>query len=1362
MLLVSNHLTVVVGLDVHFVTMPPYFPYHPYIGIVMDPGDYLPYIGSTVNINGIPRGVSDTSGIIIPLVHIPMPNPPWLMAPIIGHESTNFYASENVYADGSRLSPKGFITMTCNDIGVPLSLQAGKKKFWKVVPTLFAPTAITLPISTGAPVNVGGPYVPDWGGMIKNMIMGLGFSGILKYGKTLFNRFLKNAKGPKWLSRALCYAGFEPVNFINGAVVYDGIDFSLPGAIPFQWKRSWYSDSSYEGLLGYGCHWQYEREIQYYPEENCWGLRMADGRVVSFPLLEVSESYYLRQEKVNITFLGDSFEVFDYNDHLTYEFTAWHHQYYKLTRIEQTKVCGIDFHYQNKQLQYIVDSAGRKIIPTLDGKGRITSVKVFSKGADYHKISYEYDSDGNMIRITDALDQSTLIDYQEHRMIRKQDRNGQCFYWEYDTLGRCVHTWGDGGWQKGHLSYFPEKGYNKITDSLGNTTIYYYDENQLVHRIENPLGASKHFEYTPYMELYREVNEDGDILGYTYDDKGFLTSKVYPNGTEQLYVYDSLSRLKVSVAPDSSQTIYAYYDDTHQVRAVIPPDGRTLLYTYTPEGLPLTITQEEKELQLVYDTQCNLAILQSNELQTEWRYDPLGQLLAKVDVAGRTEYYKYDDLGRVITHTRTDSTREEFTYNAYEEVTEVSLNSRTQATFEYTPLGSLKKRKQGSTQELFSYDAMEQLVSVTNAHQETFTFTRDKTGAIISQKSFDGITKHFLRSQAGKVLQIEGAGEHTSFEYNRNGQISYIDYGDGTWESYNYDKMGRLTQARNPNSVITLVRDQYGRIIEEQQAQPFGRAHSHNISSVYNAEGQRIQIKAQGIAIEQQYNAFGQLSAIEAVHDKGYWNAQIERNLYGEATGFLFGNKVSQEITYDSLGRTKAHLVKDGYGRECYKRDYIWNRVSNLEQMINHTDLQGILYEYDELHQLVSAHGSIKTERKCPDAIGNLYTTETQTDRHYGKGGQLQYDGKWYYYYDAKGNLIQRSQNKWHDNKKSKEWHLGCWQYEWNANGSLKSVALPSGKAVYFEYDALGRRTAKIVLTDNKRTIHRYLWDGNVLLQEWHYDLKDRPKQVIDELGEISYDRGEPVENLITWLYEEGSFSPIGKIENGETYYIVNDYLGTPTQAFNTEGELIWRRELDIYGKVRYLEGEEEFIPFRYQGQYYDKETQLCYNRFRYYSPETGLYISQDPIELAGNNPNFYAYVFDSNAQVDVFGLDILEEAWKEVLKNTNNSSNLTVLGHFPRKNLGETFESYIEKAIRLKANYFNIGSMWDEVQKVTDPWFLNEKFLKLVTDRGDDILLNVSKNNIRPNSYLEKEIDFLLKNGYQWKNQWSLKKICK
>ncbi|WP_172915027.1 hypothetical protein, partial [Capnocytophaga canis] len=73
MLLVNNHFTLVLGIDIHFTTMPPYIPVHPYVGMVLDPSDFIPFIGSTVNINGVPRGVSDTSGIIVPLVHIPLP-----------------------------------------------------------------------------------------------------------------------------------------------------------------------------------------------------------------------------------------------------------------------------------------------------------------------------------------------------------------------------------------------------------------------------------------------------------------------------------------------------------------------------------------------------------------------------------------------------------------------------------------------------------------------------------------------------------------------------------------------------------------------------------------------------------------------------------------------------------------------------------------------------------------------------------------------------------------------------------------------------------------------------------------------------------------------------------------------------------------------------------------------------------------------------------------------------------------------------------------------------------------------------------------------------------------------------------------
>ena len=125
-----------------------------------------------------------------------------------------------------------------------------------------------------------------------------------------------------------------------------------------------------------------------------------------------------------------------------------------------------------------------------------------------------------------------------------------------------------------------------------------------------------------------------------------------------------------------------------------------------------------------------------------------------------------------------------------------------------------------------------------------------------------------------------------------------------------------------------------------------------------------------------------------------------------------------------------------------------------------------------------------------------------------------------------------------------------------------------------------------------------------------------------------------------TWIFEAGSFVPCGKIANGKHYSIITDHLGTPIEAYNQEGELIWEREQDLYGNSRQGFAKENFrCPFKYQGQYYDSEVELCYNRFRYYHPETGRYISEDPIKLLGGF-NVFAYVGDTNAWLDLLGLN--------------------------------------------------------------------------------------------------------------------------
>lgn len=127
-MLTNKHFTPVIGLDIHIIVTPigPLPIPHPFIGMVLDVMDYIPFIGSSVKVNYVPRGICDTSGMIITLFHIPMGGP-FLLAPMVGHDSMNFFGSVRVKAESVSLSPAGYMLMTCNDIGIPLSLSPGKK-----------------------------------------------------------------------------------------------------------------------------------------------------------------------------------------------------------------------------------------------------------------------------------------------------------------------------------------------------------------------------------------------------------------------------------------------------------------------------------------------------------------------------------------------------------------------------------------------------------------------------------------------------------------------------------------------------------------------------------------------------------------------------------------------------------------------------------------------------------------------------------------------------------------------------------------------------------------------------------------------------------------------------------------------------------------------------------------------------------------------------------------------------------------------------------------------------------------------------------------------------------------------------------
>jgi RHS repeat-associated protein len=1257
MYVANTHLKPVIGIDIHFVNTPiPFIPLpHPYIGLVIDPFDYLPFIGATVKVNHVPRGNTDTGGMIITFVHIPF-GIGFSLMPIIGHDSQNFFGSKTVSVDGAPMSGAGYMLMTCNDIGIPLSFRPGKK--FIPIPSLYLPTSFCIPLQWGKPVMVGGPLVPNFSLMA--LLKAFAFGSLLKiFGKlggkllkALNNKLLKKFPSSKKLSSKLCKMGFEPVDLISGRVNYEYTDFELPGPIPLKWTRNWDSDSAVESQLGHGVHLCYDRCIQLWPDEGCLSVTMEDGRLVVFPLLYYGESYYHPQEKILLRRKQNGhFLLEDYDHSLYYHFNHQQQpQSWQLSFIENYSGHRIQLHYTGGYLSAITDSAGRQLLLKLDKKHRISSVEVNHRAVQQILVSYQYNDDGDMIGISDALNQSVTIEYKDHLMVKKTDRNGQNFYWEYDAQQRCVHTWGDGGILEGFIEY--HKGYNLVTNSVGETTTYYFDENNLCVQETDHYGNHTYTEYTEDFDVYREIDEAGNITGYAYDERHRLKEQMDPDGSIIQYHYNEHNQVELVIFPNGSSETYGY-DAMRRLTFINRANGLSLSYEYNVEGQMEAIIQKGSiKTQLVYDEDDNLCAMQLPDGTTAtWKYDALGRCIQTSNAAGEVRFLEYDALSRVRTINLPNGKMIKREYNAYDEVIRETDNHTT-VQYEYTPLGNVKKRIEQNKELSFLYDTEERLQTVVNEAGRRYMFDYNKRGEVIAEKGFDGLQRQFERDTTGKVIRVNRPGNrYTRYEYDANGRITRADYHDGNWCLYGYDRNGELKEASNEHGTIRFIRNKQDQLIVEEQD-------GYKVFSEFNKLGYRTRVHTNlGANIQFDLDKVGlpvsmQASATSHSGVQAQWQAHMKYNQTGHELERILPGDLISEWKYDQSGRAYEHKVSKRGVVQRWKK-YSWvadERLTSIFDALAHANTS---FKHNAAGNLIFAqYADNQKQHRAVDETGNIYETAAKTDRKYNAAGAPLETEKYLYKYDEEGNLVSKTEKA--TQKKT--------VYEWDAAGLLRKVIRPDKMAVAFTYDALGRRISKTFAGK----ITRWLWDDEVAIQEWTYAEQDKPIAVVNEWGDILYDKEEPNPlntpgvKGITWVYEHEGFVPCAKIEAGQTYSIISDFLGTPAEAYNENGEKIWEAVLDIYGRANTLIGNKNFIPFRYQGQYEDVETGLYYNRFRYYSPEEGLYISQDPIGLHAGS-NFYAYVPDVNFWVDVFGL-IKGGSYYRVRKyNTGGEVN-----HFP------------------------------------------------------------------------------------------------
>ncbi|WP_279255668.1 RHS repeat domain-containing protein [Shewanella xiamenensis] len=114
------------------------------------------------------------------------------------------------------------------------------------------------------------------------------------------------------------------------------------------------------------------------------------------------------------------------------------------------------------------------------------------------------------------------------------------------------------------------------------------------------------------------------------------------------------------------------------------------------------------------------------------------------------------------------------------------------------------------------------------------------------------------------------------------------------------------------------------------------------------------------------------------------------------------------------------------------------------------------------------------------------------------------------------------------------------------------------------------------------------------------------------------------------YIYYGGQ--PVGYVKSNQLYYVHNDQLGRPELLTNTSQAVVWKANLKAFDRTVLTSSISEFN-IGFPGQYFDMESSLYYNMFRYYDPQLGRYIQSDPIGLAGGS-NTYTYTYAENNSI--------------------------------------------------------------------------------------------------------------------------------
>ncbi|MBD8708745.1 RHS domain-containing protein [Pseudomonas sp. CFBP 13711] len=821
-----------------------------------------------------------------------------------------------------------------------------------------------------------------------------------------------------------------------------------------------------------------------------------------------------------------------------------------------------------------------------------------------------------------------------------------CNYrWEtIDGQPRVVEHWTSDG-EHFHFRYDFKSRTSWAFDVLGRELEVQYNEDKRVI-------ASRDFGGERYaIDLDEAGNTtgislpDGNRLTFKYDDFSRLIEETDPLGRSITYSYHLSTTLITETAFPDGSVWKARYDDKGNLVAEIDPLGHKTEYLNSEEGLPHTIIDATyKSKYLWWNGLAQVERFQDcSGKSTFYSYDGRAHLIAVTDALNQTTRLERKPDGEVVRIEHPDGTSESFTYNALGQVLTHTDGKGQTTRLLRTARGLPSSRQDAKGQRIrYEYDKAIRLTALVNENNAAYEFAYDASDRLIEEKRIDNLTRRFSYNLGGHLTRVEeiGYGERaerpqrsTEFERDVIGRL-LAKVNQDARQDYVYDDADRLLSIhRLPSSIgkklgvaeetLDFSYDLLGRLVKEatpQGALTYEYDPLSNLTTLTLPTGQHLNHLYYGSGHLHQLNLDGLLISDMERDD-------LHREVYRSQ------GKLTSCFGYDAMGRKSWQFAST---LPADKLSQIQNPGINTSLLVDHAyNPIHRRYEYDPAGELVRTLDKLRGEIKYEyEANGQLHSRDTgrlvdsEEFRYDAAANRLNFNTSQFdqvkdnrikqwrnqeYTYDAWGNLIEKRVGL----SKLQTFTYDCEnrlvRAETMVNSQMHSVGT-------YRYDSLGRRVGKTSEIDGQTEHKHFLWQGLQMLRE------ETPWQ-------SSF-----------YIYEPGSYAPLARVDQSEgeaeqtLYYFHTDQIGTPLEMTDVDGQIVWQATYKAWGEVESLAVSEIEQNLRFQGQYFDGETGLHYNTFRYYDPAVGRFITQDPIGLLGGD-NLYSYGLNPIGWIDALGL---------------------------------------------------------------------------------------------------------------------------